>query len=226
MSALTAGLEIGFSILLMGVLYTVFSPHFSEKILHLIYSFGYPLGFLFVILGRSQLFTEQTALAIMPVLNGKVGLGELLRLWSVVFIANVIGGAIFAVFISWIGPHRGIISPEAFITFADNLIEPNWYVILGSATLAGWMMGLLGWLVSSAQETISRMLVVVFITLIIGFGSLHHCIVGSVELVCGMFIEKSPDLAKYGMTMLFSVLGNIIGGAFFVGVLKYSTVKT
>jgi formate/nitrite transporter FocA (FNT family) len=194
MSALTAGLEIGFSVLLMGVLYTVFAPHFDEKVLHLVYSFGYPLGFLFVILGRSQLFTEQTALAIMPVLNGKVGFGELMRLWSVVFIGNVIGGSLIALFISWIGPQRGIISPEAFTTFSENLTEPKWFVILGSATLAGWMMGLLGWLVSSAQETISRMLIVGFITLIIGFGSLHHCIVGSVELVCAMFIKQSPDL--------------------------------
>lgn len=225
LSALTAGLEIGFSIVLMGLFYTTFVETVDEKVLHLIVSMGYPLGFIFVIVGKSQLFTEQTSLAVIPFLKGSVSFQELMKLWGVVLIGNLIGGSLFALFISWLGPQREIISSEAFVEFAHALIAPRWFVVLGSAILAGWMMGLLGWLITTAQETISRIFIIVLITFAIGYGKLHHCIVGTVELVCGLIHSTAPSLSAYGITLLFSILGNIIGGAFFVAGLKYSISK-
>ncbi len=222
LSAFTAGLEIGFSIILMGLLYTTFVETVDENALHLIVSLGYPLGFIFVIIGRSQLFTEQTSLAVIPFLKGVVTFKELMKLWAVVLIGNLIGGTLFAIFIAWIGPERDIVSPEAFVEFAHVLTSPTWYIILGSAILAGWMMGLLGWLITTAQETISRVFMIVLVTFVIGYGKLHHCIVGSIELVGGLIHSSDPDLGLYGTTILFSILGNVIGGAFFVAGLKYS----
>ena len=225
LSAVTAGLEIGFSVLLMGILFTVFRNYLPDDLLHLVTAFGYPLGFIFVIIGGSQLFTEQTSLAVMPVLSGSVGIKDLLRLWLVVFTGNIIGGGLFALLITWIGPAMNIIEVDAFSHFANVLTDPEWYVVLGSATLAGWLMGLLGWLLFTSQESLTRIVVVALITLIIGFGKLHHCIVGSVEILCAMFSQHHFDAAVYGETMLFSVIGNIIGGTFFVAVLKYSSIK-
>jgi len=222
LSALTAGLEIGFSIVLMGLLYTTFVEKVDSNVLHLIISLGYPLGFIFVIIGRSQLFTEQTSLAVIPFLKGVVNFSELMKLWTIVLTGNLIGGALFAMFITWIGPQREMISSEAFVEFAHALTKSSWYITLGSAVLAGWMMGLLGWLITTAQETISRVFIIVLITFVIGYGKLHHCIVGAVELVGGLLYTPNPDLALYASTLVFSILGNIIGGAFFVGVLKYS----
>lgn len=69
LSALAAGLEIGFSILLMGVLFSLFENRISEPAMHILLSLSYPLGFLFVIIGREELFTEQTTIAVIPVLN-------------------------------------------------------------------------------------------------------------------------------------------------------------
>ena len=56
----------------------------------------YAVGFIFVVLGRSELFTEQTTLAVLPVLGGRATVRELLRLWGVVYVANLIGAAAFA----------------------------------------------------------------------------------------------------------------------------------
>ncbi|HKK38356.1 MAG TPA: formate/nitrite transporter family protein [Cryomorphaceae bacterium] len=222
LSAFTAGLEIGFTIVLMGLFYTTFVEKLDEHTLHLVISLGYPLGFIFVVIGKSQLFTEQTSLAVIPFLKGVVSFGELMKLWVVVLIGNLIGGSLFALFITWIGPEREIISEEAFVSFAEALTKTSWFIILGSAILAGWMMGLLSWLITTAQETISRIFIIVLVTFVIGYGKLHHCIVGTVELVAGLVHAPDPDLGIYGLTLLFSILGNIVGGAFFVAGLKYS----
>lgn len=225
LNAFTAGLEIGFSVMLMGILHAMFHSRVDPELLHLIISIGYPLGFIFVIIGRSELFTEQTALAILPVLNGKASIKELLRLWGFVILGNLVGGLLFALFITWIGPESGRIPAESFEHIAKVMVEPNWKITLGSAVLAGWMMGLLGWLISSVRESISHIVIVIFITLIIGVGGLHHCIVGNIEVLSGLLVGDSITLYDYLEFLIFAIIGNTIGGAFFVSVLKYSQMK-
>ena len=58
---------------------------------------AYPIGFIAVIIGRAQLFTENTLYPVVLVLNERRHLNRMLRLWAVVFTANVFGAWIFAV---------------------------------------------------------------------------------------------------------------------------------
>tara|TARA_B000000460_G_C21489076_1_gene380721 strand:+ start:475 stop:1254 length:780 start_codon:yes stop_codon:yes gene_type:complete len=225
-SSLTAGLEIGFSVLLMGILYTMFSDDLNTESLSMVTSLGYPLGFIFVIIGRSELFTEQTALAMIPVLQGKTKVYNLLRLWGLVIFGNLLGGLLFSLFITWIGPARGFIDAENFYHLAEKVLSPGFFITLGSAILAGWMMGLLGWLVTSSQESMARIFIVFFVTVIIGLGHLHHCIVGSVEVICGMLTSDQISFRDYLDFLVPSVLGNTVGGAIFVSVLKFSQVSS
>jgi len=224
LSAFTAGLEIGFSVHLMGVLYNDLHPYLPESVLHLFVSLGYPLGFVFVIIGRSQLFTEQTAQAILPFLNKNIGLIRLLGMWAIVLGGNLLGALIFSSALIWIGPGMKVMSVESFSYFSDKISQADSAVIFGSAILAGWMMGLLGWLLTSSQETFSRIAIVIFITAIIGMAKLHHCIVGSVELFSSLLVGGIGP-AETVRVLLWSIFGNIVGGAFFVGVLKFSIVK-
>lgn len=224
LSAFTAGLEIGFSLLLMGVLYTDLKPHFPESILHLLVSLGYPLGFVFVIIGRSQLFTEQTAQAILPFLNKNIGLRRLLGMWGIVLGGNLLGSLVFASALIWVGPEMKVMTVEAFSYFSDKITQADSIVIFGSAVLAGWMMGLLGWLLTSSKDTLSRITIVIFITAIIGMAKLHHCIVGSVELFSSLLLGQ-VSIEETTRVLLWSIFGNIVGGAFFVGILKFSIIK-
>ncbi len=64
----------------------------------------YAVGFIFVVLGRSELFTEQTTLAVLPVLSRRVSPVRLLRLWGIVYSGNLLGATLFAWLITIIGP--------------------------------------------------------------------------------------------------------------------------
>ncbi len=224
-SAFTAGMEIGFSILLMGTVMTMYGGHLSPETLHFYLGLCYPLGFIFVIIGRSELFTEHTALAILPVLRGNVKISDLIILWGIVYLGNIIGGFIFSMINVKIAPAIGIISEEAFHDLAYKVINYDFWIILLSALLAGWMMGLLGWLVTSSQETISRILVIILVTFTIGFAGLHHCILGSIEVFSGMLVSPDIDFLDYLKFQFWATVGNSIGGAVFVAVLKYSHVR-
>ncbi|UXP31691.1 formate/nitrite transporter family protein [Reichenbachiella agarivorans] len=225
MSAFTAGLEIGFSVLFMGTMLTLFGQDLSPNVMKLVLALCYPIGFIFVIIGRSELFTEHTALAILPVLRGAVRLRAIFLLWGLVYSGNLLGGFLFSILIAKIGPAVGFIEPSAFHDLAYHLVSYDWDVILLSALLAGWMMGLLGWLVTSSQETISRILVITMVTAIIGVAGLHHCIVGSIEVFTGMITSPDIHFTDYLHFQLWATLGNTLGGTFFVAILKFSHVR-
>jgi formate/nitrite transporter FocA (FNT family) len=90
-SGLSAGLDIGFSVFLMAVAWTLTNGALTEPVARLLVANMYAVGFLFVVLGRSELFTEQTTLAVQPVLDAQGTLAGLARLWSVVYVSNLMG---------------------------------------------------------------------------------------------------------------------------------------
>ncbi len=225
LSALAAGLEIGFSILLMGVLFSLFENRISEPAMHMLLAVSYPLGFLFVIIGREELFTEQTTIAVIPVLSRKKGFKSLFRLWAIVFSGNLIGCFIFSYILATLPVEMKIIKPEAYRHIAEQIPHYRWTSLFGSAVFAGWLMGLLAWLISSTTETISRIVLIILVTFVIGVAGLHHCIVGSVEMFAAMLSENSVTFSNYLHFISLAVPGNIIGGAVFVAALKVSHNK-
>ena len=221
-SSFGAGLEIGFSIMFMGTLFTLLGEQLNGSQMNIILALCYPVGFIFVIIGRSELFTEHTALAILPVMDGKASIKQLLKLWGIVYSGNLIGGFVFSYIITLVGTKVGFIDLNTFYHLAHKIADYEWHIILFSGIMAGWMMGLLGWLVTSSQETISRIFMIIIITFIIGLAGLHHCIVGSIEVFAGLIVSPKIIVADYLRFQISATVGNAIGGAIFVSVLKYS----
>ncbi len=221
LSGISAGLDIGFSVLLMAVATSVFGQIFPEPVLRFIVANMYPIGFIFVVLGRSELFTEHTTLAILPVLQGLASIKKLLRLWGIVYITNIIGGLIFALILSYFAGTLHFLHKESFAHIANTFVNNTWQTTLLSAALAGWLMGLLAWLVAAARETISQIAIIWIVTAAIGFASLPHCIVGNIEVASALF-SGQVSFSQYIQFLWPVTLGNAIGGVFFVGVLKFS----
>jgi formate/nitrite transporter FocA (FNT family) len=220
-SGLSAGLDVGFSLLLMAVMYTMTNGVFAEPVVNILVANMYSIGFIFVILGRSELFTEHTTLAFLPVLNRRASLKALSRLWVTIYTSNLIGAAIFAFIATIIGPALDVIDPIAFEELARPLVEHPWWIILLSGVLAGWMMGLLSWLVTASRDTVSQVLIVWLVTTGIGLAHLHHSIVGTVEVLAAVFATQGVTLAEFGHFLLWATLGNAIGGLVFVALIKY-----
>ena len=118
-SGLSAGLDLGFSLFLMAVMWTQTEGALPKPIVGLLVANMYAVGFIFVVLGRSELFTEQTTLAVLPVLRGRASIGALLRLWGLVYAANMIGVAAFAGLATLIGPVLEVIDPRLRVDCAQ-----------------------------------------------------------------------------------------------------------
>lgn len=224
-SGLSAGLDIGFSLFLMAVALSHEDGALPRPIERLLVANMYSVRFIFVIIGRSELFTEQTSLAVLPALAGRSSVRALLRLWAVVWIANEIGDAIFAGLATWIGPSLGVIDPRAFGEIAHRITDHPSRAVFLSAVLAGWLMGLVSWLVAAGRDTISQVVPVWLVTTAIGYAGLHHVILGSVEVFAGAFSGQGVGAADVGRFLLWASLGNMLGGVVFVAVLKYGLAR-
>ena len=102
-SGIAAGVGISSSILAEGILHTIFANHPYQGPIE---NMGYTIGFILVILGRIQLFTENTITVVLPVLKDKSLslLGCAARLWAVVFAANLVGTFFVALLTTHGGP--------------------------------------------------------------------------------------------------------------------------
>ncbi len=220
-SGLAAGLSMGFSLVGTGILRT-YMPDAPWRTL--VENFGYTLGFLIVVLGRQQLFTENTLTAILPVLDDpdkSKKLVQMARLWGIVLVTNLIGAAAFA----QVCAHSSIF-PEhvkaAFLQIGLQALHPTFGEIFGRGILAGWLIALMVWLLPAANA--QRAWIVIIITWLVGAAGLSHIIAGSVEALYAVSAGAWP-WTQYVINFLVPVfLGNCVGGVLLVAILNYGQV--
>ncbi len=226
LSSLSAGLEVGFSILIIGIMYTLFKNESTTGQLALTMALVYPIGYIFVIIGRSELFTEHTTLATLPVMNGKASFSSLAKLWLIVYVGNLAGGYAFGSISLVFNGEMHLIGKDFFYFVSEKMLKYSVGATLISGIMAGWLMGMLSWLLSSAQDTFSRVVMIFLVTFLISIAGLHHCIVGSIEVFMAFFAEANQiSWVEFLKFQVLATLGNIIGGVFLVAVVKFAHSK-
>lgn len=224
MSGLLAGLGIGTSVLLVAIVHSFPDESLSEPARQLLAANAYAVGFVIVIMGSTDLFTEYTTIAILPVLTRDAPLRYLARLWGLIYGANIVGGAIFALTVATLAPALGVAQESAFEEAAIRLLSSSGTVMLLSGIMAGWLMGFLSWLLIAGRETVSQILFVWIIAATIGAAQLHHSIVGAIEVIAGAIV--SVDIGATDILRFFVVVtaGNIIGSTIFALLIRYGTL--
>lgn len=222
LAAISAGLDIGFGPLMIAtILATVPQETLGSR---LVGALAYSVGFIIVILGRSELFTEHTVLAVLPLFSRKTTVAKVARLWGLVYAGNLIGAALFAAFGSRVGLGLELFTRDDLATLSSHLTDFGPWVILGSAVAAGWMMGLVSWLVTAARDTVGQILIILLVTGSIYLLHLHHSIAGSVEVLMAVFAAGVPPL-DFVRFLALATVGNAIGGIVFVAGIKFGHIS-
>jgi formate/nitrite transporter FocA (FNT family) len=218
-SGVAAGLTICCSMIGQGLL-QAHLPNAPWR--DLVASFGYCLGFVFVTMGRQQLFTETTLTVVLPVLHGTHKGREVLRYWAIVFAANIVATLLFAGAAST----PGLFKPDAvqaFIELGRKAVEPGFLGVLVKAVFAGWLIALMVWLLPASAA--ARFFVIVAVTWLIGIAKFSHVIAGSAEAAFAA-IHGSIGWNQYLLDFLLpAFIGNSIGGVVFVALLNHAQVK-
>ena len=220
-SGLAAGMAIASSLIAEGALHAAL-PDTPWRTL--IVSLGYPIGFLVVILGRMQLFTESTISATLPLVTKPSGwaLRRTLRLWAVVLGANLLGTALAAGMIA-----AGLLGSSelrtAMIEVSVAITELSAGVTFVNAIPAGFMIAILAWSLPNARGQAFQ--VIAAITYVVAIGGFSHSVVGAVEAWLLLFVGKTGVVQTLGGLMLPAILGNLLGGAGLFALLAHAQVR-
>ncbi len=221
-SGLAAGISIGFSFLTEAML-AAHLPDFEWKTI--ISKLGYAVGFLIVILGRQQLFTENTLTAVLPVItrrsfNWFLGM---LRLWTIVLGANLVGCFIFAFAVA----NTQMVSPEVtreLHAIVDAVMQNTPWQMFIKGIGAGWIIAALVWMLPSSEG--SEFVLIGLMTYLIALCGFTHVVAGSAEALYGVLTGSFPLTTAVLDFFLPTLAGNVVGGTVLFAVLSYAQVRT
>ncbi|MBK1725126.1 formate/nitrite transporter family protein [Thiocystis violacea] len=220
-SGIAAGLALSLSVYCTAFLHHALRESPLQSVLE---SLGYSVGFVIVILGRLQLFTENTITVVLPVLSdcSRFRIQRTARLWAIVFAANMIGTLISAL-VATLG---GIVPPvqlEAALAVSHHLLEYSALQTLLYGIPAGFMVASIVWSMPSAKG--SELGIIVLITSMIALGGLTHVVAGSTE----WFLLALAGEMSWAKAVLAGILpafvGNVIGGTGLFALITYAQVK-
>jgi formate-nitrite transporter family protein len=189
----------------------------------LVVKLGYSIGFLIVILGRQQLFTETTLTALIPALTRRDLRTSLLtlRVWIIVLLANIGATWVFA----GISAIPGVFPEPTMAAMAElsahTMAGPFWHTAVTGGS-AGWLIGLMVWLLPGAGP--SRPLIIILLTYVIAACEFPHIVAGSTEAAFGVGAGQASLGDYFGRFFLPTLLGNVIGGTALAGLLNHAQV--
>lgn len=179
----------------------------------------YPVGFIAVILGRAQLFTENTLYPVALVLTERRHYFATLRLWAIVLVCNCLGALAFAA----LAVRTDALQPkyvESLAALGIEIANHSLSTIFWSAIIGGWIIALVAWLVSGSHSISGSVLLIWLLAFIVGLGHFAHCIASSGEVLSAVLHHQLPAIS-YLRWLWPAVLGNIVGGVGLVTLLEY-----
>ena len=220
-SAIGAGFTIGLSVYAMAVIEREMP---DAPMLPLLLALGYAIGFVAVIAGRMQLFTESTLTAVLPLTTTPCwsNAQRTLRLWAIVLAGNLVGTLCFALFVHFDlagQPDIGALIREASLT-AIKGHEASPFLM---GIPAGFMLAVLVWALPNLDK--QELLATVLITGLMALAGVAHSIVGSAEMWV-VVLEGDRTLAQGFLGFLLpAAAGNLVGGAFLFAFLAHAQVS-
>ena len=219
-SGLSAGLSIAFSFLVEAAIQAGLPDTSWRK---LVASFGYSFGFLIVVLGRQQLFTETTLTAVIPALAERTwGMARAtLRVWGIVRAANLAGTFCIAAVLAQPGVMPAPMA-DAMSHIAHEALQSSFGIGMVRAGFAGWLIGLMIWLLPGSGP--AGPLIIILLTYAVSVGGFPHGIAGSVEVAYLVFTGQASGVDYVGHFLVPTLIGNCIGGTLLAALLNHTPV--
>jgi len=220
-SAIAAGGSMTFSMITMGAIQAQL-PDGPAR--HLIASFGYTVGFLIVILGRQQLFTENTLTPLLPLFyEPKLWrFQQLGRLWLTILAGNLLAALATSALVAFSGAFPDE-TRRAFDDLARAAVGHPFWTLFAKAVFAGWLIALMVWLLPLAED--AAVFVIVILTYVVAVADFGHIIAGSVEAFYGAWRGAFgwSDVLAF---LVPTFLGNSVGGVAFVAAISTAEIAS
>lgn len=220
-SALFAGFTIGLASISVVLATVALGPGESQKF---VAAALYPIGYLAVILGRAQFFTENTLHPVVVSLRDSSFIRPTARLWVIVYFSNLLGALVFATLVIVTGAFDETVQGQ-LVEFGIGDTSGGFTDTFWSAVVTGFLLALVAWLVEAMGSAIGAQMAIIWaLTFLVALGTFDHCIATTVEAFAAL-LDGELGLGKLLGWLGTATLGNILGGVMIVSAINYGQVR-
>jgi formate transporter len=180
----------------------------------------FPLGLVFVVMAGAELFTSDCAVIPFGILNGRLKIKSLTRIWSLVYLGNFIGALLVAYLFAY---STNILSADPWLSAAKHIGEHKTQGTFGITFIKGiganWLVCMAVWLAYAAKDITGKVIGLWFpVMCFVAFG-FEHSIANMFFIPTSMMLGANIDMYHFLVVNLVpATLGNIVGGVLFVAV--------
>jgi formate/nitrite transporter FocA (FNT family) len=215
-TALVGGFDVSFGIIAFALAAGAVATRSGTSLAHAVGALAFGVGFVFVVVGRSELFTENF---LVPIAGLERNLGSLRRLgelWAGALVLNLVGGTVLALILTSQGVLGGNAHGE-LVRLAEHVSGYGATTAFLSAVVAGALMTLMTWFVEGAAESMGVRIVMSWIVgALILLGTFNHAVVTTIELVFGMRFGADVGVGDLFANLGLALAGNLAGGLLLV----------
>ncbi len=183
----------------------------------------FPVGLILVVVAGAELFTGNAAILVPGVLSGRSPLRGLARNWALSYSGNFAGALFVAYALAYL---TGLCAGEPYLGAVRAMAVDKTGLSFTAAFWRGvgcnWLVCLAVWLACAAEDVAGKILAVWFpIMAFVGLG-FEHSVANMFFIPTGMIYGAPVGIGRFLVRNLLPVtLGNIVGGAFFVGFISW-----
>ena len=187
----------------------------------------FPVGLIIVVFAGAELFTSNNATFIPGALNKRYGWGKVMKNWSLVWLSNFAGALFFAYVIVYL---TKIIAYDPWLSGIIRISEAKtnylWHIVFLKGIAANWLVCLAIWLGLASRTPTGKILGIWFPIMCFVSIGFEHSIANMFFIPSGIF--QGADISWFTFlwdNLIPATLGNIVGGALFVGAAHWYVYK-
>jgi formate/nitrite transporter FocA (FNT family) len=221
-----AGVTIVFGVVALGLAESLVAPALGEGPGRLAGALAFAIGVVFLVVGRSELFTENFFDPVAQAIDERSRRTwlRLLRLWGVVLVLNFVGGAVMALVFTV----EGTLPTGAHDTLArvaEDIAGKEALATFTRGVAAGTLLTLLSYLLHAVDSVGSRIAVAYAVGFVLALGPFDHVVVSGLHLLFGVWLGGAVDYSDVGTNVLVSGAGNLVGGLLLMTLTHTAQVK-
>ncbi|MDX1621953.1 MAG: formate/nitrite transporter family protein [Nitriliruptorales bacterium] len=222
-----AGVTIVFGIVALGVVEGLAKPGLGEGVAAIGGALAFGVGLVFLIVGRTELFTENffdpVAVAIQQEQRSvwlKLG-----RLWGTILVLNLVGGVVLTAIMTIPGALPAGAS-DALVVVAEDIAAKTWMATLARAVMAGALITLLSYLLEACDTVAARIPVAYMVGVVLALGPFDHVIVSALHLLFGVFLSDKVGYLDVLSNIGVATMGNVLGGVLLITLTHTAQVRS
>jgi formate/nitrite transporter FocA (FNT family) len=222
-----AGVTIVFGIVALGVTEALVEPSLGAQMAKLAGSLAFAVGLVFLIVGRTELFSENFLDPVAAALKERQSgaWARLARLWGTILVFNLVGGAVLLAVVSIDGAlPEG--APQALVGAAEETADKTWEATLARAVLAGALVALLSYMLNAVNTVLGRIVVAYMVGFLLALGPFDHVVVSALHLLFGIWEAAAVSYADLGANIALATVGNVAGGLLLITLTHTAQVKS